>query len=28
VSGLGLGALGFGSGAYRYHNRSSKYFPA
>jgi plastocyanin len=28
VSGLGLGALGIGSGAYKYANRSSKYFPA
>jgi len=28
VSGLGLGALGVGSAGYKYHNRSSKYFPA
>jgi plastocyanin len=28
VSGIGLGALGIGSGAYKYANRSSKYFPA
>ena len=28
VSGIGLGALGIGTGAYKYANRSSKYFPA
>jgi len=28
LSGFGLGALGFGTAGYKYHNRSSKYFPA
>jgi len=28
VSGIGLGALGFGTAGYKYANRSSKYFPA
>jgi plastocyanin len=28
VSGIGLGGLGIGTGAYKYANRSSKYFPA
>jgi len=28
ISGIGLGALGFGTAGYKYANRSSKYFPA
>jgi plastocyanin len=28
VSGIGLGALGFGAAGYKFANRSSKYFPA
>jgi len=28
VSGIGLGAIGFGTAGYKYANRSSKYFPA
>jgi hypothetical protein len=28
VTGLGIGALGAGAGAYKWANRSSKYFPA